>query len=234
MFFNCEKLGSARLAKKEARGHHYYFHTLPNSHSRTIGAFTNDLLHKTTYIPIKLALFWVMLGSWAFESKQILIWLFQRGIIQLCRSKGCQMTSPQSSQPRTQKFGVLRHLRRRRVLAELAPIPPNSVLLPDFEGWQFGSPWAYRVIQYLYGKLLTLCNWFWTKKIVIVLVLILFLNFLTPALLHNQGKGRFVLSTAVCSISRNIAKLHIDALFSSLKLRVVGQDQYTAMLFLVY
>ena len=71
-------------------------HTLPKSHSRTIGAFTNDLLHKTTYIPIKLALFWVMLGSWPFESKQILTWPFQRGIIQLCRSKGCQMTSPQS------------------------------------------------------------------------------------------------------------------------------------------
>ena len=70
--------------------------TLPKSHSRTIGAFTNDLLHKTTYIPIKLALFWVMLGSWPFESKQILTWPFQRGIIQLCRSKGCQMTSPQS------------------------------------------------------------------------------------------------------------------------------------------
>ena len=30
------------------------------------------------------------------------------------------------------------------------------------------------------------------------MVLILFLNFLTPALLHNQGKGRFILSTAVC------------------------------------
>ena len=70
--------------------------TLHKSHSRTIGAFTNDLLHKTTYIPIKLALFWVMLGSWPFESKQILTWPFQRGIIQLCRSKGCQMTSPQS------------------------------------------------------------------------------------------------------------------------------------------
>ena len=70
--------------------------TLPKSHSRTIGAFTNDLLHKTSYIPIKLALFWVMLGSWPFESKQILTWPFQRGIIQLCRSKGCQMTSPQS------------------------------------------------------------------------------------------------------------------------------------------
>ena len=71
-------------------------HTLPKSHSQMIGAFTNDLLHKTTYISIKLALFWVMLGSWPFESKQILTWPFQRGIIQLCRSKGCQMTSPQS------------------------------------------------------------------------------------------------------------------------------------------
>ena len=109
--------------------------TLPKSHSRTIGAFTNDLLHKTTYIPIKLALFWVMLGSWPFESKQILIWLFQKGIIQLCRSKGCQMTSPQSCSLELKIFGVPRHLRRRRVLAQQAPIPPNSISLPDFEGW---------------------------------------------------------------------------------------------------
>ena len=70
--------------------------TLPKSHSRTIGAFTNDLLHKTTYVPIKLALFWVMLGSWPFESKQILTWPFQRGIVWLCRPKACQTTIPQS------------------------------------------------------------------------------------------------------------------------------------------
>ena len=28
-----------------------------------------------------------------------------------------------------------RHVRRRLVLAKPAPIPPNSILLPDFEGW---------------------------------------------------------------------------------------------------
>ena len=106
--------------------------------NRPFRQFTNDLLHKTTYIPIKLALFWVMLDSWPFESKQTLTWPFQRGIIQLCRSKGCQMTSPQSRSLELrsrERFGVARHLRRRRVLAERAPIPPNSILLPDFEGW---------------------------------------------------------------------------------------------------
>ena len=134
-------------------------HTLPKSHSRTIGAFTNDLLHKATYIPIKLALFWVMLGSWPFESKQILTWPFQRGIIQLCRSKGCQMTSPQSRSLELKMFGVPRHLRRRRVLAQQAPIPPNSILLPDFEGLSFGSPLTYRVVWYLFGTAKSISVW---------------------------------------------------------------------------
>ena len=41
----------------------------------------------------------------------------------------------------------------RRVLAEQAPIPPNSVLWPDFEGWQFGNPCAFGVLRYLISKI---------------------------------------------------------------------------------
>ena len=174
--------------------------TLPKSHSRTIGAFTNDLLHRTTYIPIKLALFWVMLGSWPFESKQILIWPFQKGIVWLCSLVIYKVTSHQSWQLRP--LVKRKDLRGAALAAAARPSwasanPAKQRFIAGLWGLVVWQPLGLQSHKYLYGKLLSIfvCSQLLTR--ILRVLKLFFSGWLSLNLLHNQGKGRFILSTAV-------------------------------------